>query len=395
MPALDSSLISKAFGADADAGLAVPYGSHQDALRFLDAAIREANGIALLHGPAGSGKTMIVREQLDWSSRVAAVAYLDGEKLTPTRMIKGMLMQFGIQVNSTNDQFGLQQISNYLSRQTRRGKPPLLIIDNADRATPSALRQLNWLAALDERGKNSLHIILTGKERLTRLLRYDGMQDIARRHPATYSLNPMTKRETMIYLRTRLIAAGCDRAKRIFPVDVCDKLHEVSRGWPGLLNDRAAKVMKRMQELESATPRPRIVVTCDGRTVAKYELSVQQYVIGRAEVADIVIEDTYVSKVHLMLKVYTNAVVLLDLNSANGTTVNSTVVRNTILRNDDIIMLGRHRLKIENVPAISAEMNEMINETDTLTMQSVGDARRSRSGSPTATIKQGPWQART
>jgi pSer/pThr/pTyr-binding forkhead associated (FHA) protein len=153
--------------------------------------------------------------------------------------------------------------------------------------------------------------------------------------------------------------------------------------------------MQRMQELESATPRPRIVVTCDGRTVANYELSVQQYVIGRAEVADIVIEDTYVSKVHLMLKVYTNAVVLLDLNSANGTTVNSTVVRNTILRNDDIIMLGRHRLKIENVPAISAEMNELINETDTLTMQSVGDARRSRSQRPTATIKQGPWQART
>ena len=378
MPTIDSSLISKAFGEDADAGLVIAYETHQQALRYLGAAIDQANGVALLQGPAGSGKTTIIREQLDWASRDAAVALLDGEKLTPTRLINGMVTQFGVHADSSDDQFRLQQVSNFLSRQTRSGKPPLLIIDNADRASPSALRQLNWLAALDESGKYSLRIILTGKGRFTNLLRHDGMRNLARRHPATYSLNPMTKRETIIYLRTRLIAAGCERARKVFPVDVCDRLHEVSRGWPGLLNARATKVMERMKELREATPKPCIVVTRDGRTVAEYELSVQQYVIGRAEVADIVIEDAYVSKVHLLLKVYKNAVVLLDLNSANGTTVNSTVVRNTILRNNDIIMLGRHRLKIQNVPTISAEMDKQINVTDTMLLQSVGDIRRSR-----------------
>jgi hypothetical protein len=53
-------------------------------------------------------------------------------------------------------------------------------------------------------------------------------------------------------------------------------------------------------------------------------------------------------------------------------------VQKTILRDNDIISLGRYRIKIENVPAISAEMDEIITASDTLTMQNLTDMRRSR-----------------
>lgn len=373
----DSSLITKAFGKRADAGLIVAYESHQGALRFLSATLGQANGVALLQGPSGSGKSTIIREQLDRSALDSAVAIVDGEQLTPHRMITSMLSQYGVQSDSDHDEYLLQQLSHFLTQQTRTGRTPLLIIDNADRAMPSTLRQLNWLAALDVRGAYALRIVLAGKGRLTLLLQHDGMRSLARRHPATYSLNPMTKEETLIYLRTRLIAAGGERSQKVFPVEVCDRLHEVSRGWPGAVNDRAIKTMERMTELQSARPIPRVVVTRDGRNVAEYEMTERQYIIGRNELADIVIDDSYVSKMHAMLKVYSNAVMLLDLNSTNGTTVNSTVVQKTILRNNDVIMLGRHRLKIENLPAITPEMNKLISTTDTMTMQSL-DLRRLR-----------------
>lgn len=374
----DSSLASKAFGEHADTGLIVAYDTHQDALRFLSSALVQPNGVALLQGPTGSGKTTIINEQLAWSSCDAAVALIDGDHLTPRGLVTGMLSQFGVETNSQNDQQLLQQLNNFVTQQTRNARSPLLIVDNADRATPSALRQLNWLAALDVRGNYALRIVLTGRERLSSLLRHDSMRGLARRHPATYSLNPMTIQETMTYLRTRLIAAGGEHSEKVFPIDVCDRLHELSRGWPGLLNECAMRSMERMTELQSARPIPRVIVTCGGVTVAEYELTGRKYVIGRMDLADIIIEDSYVSKLHAMLQVYANAVMLLDLNSTNGTTVNSIVVQKTILRNNDIIMLGRHRLKIENVPAISAEMDERISVTDTLTMQSLDDLRRSR-----------------
>ena len=378
MQAPGSLLGSRAFGEHADAGLIVAYQSHQDALRFLSSALSQPNGVALLQGPTGSGKTTIVNEQLDWSSRAAAVALVDGANLSPRRLVTDTLSQFGVQTTSQPDEQLLQQLSNFVTGETRSAQAPVLIVDNADRVTSSALRLLNWLAALDVGATYALRIVLTGKDRLSTLLQDDSTRSLARRNPAAYTLNPLTAQETMIYLRTRLIAAGGERSETVFPIEVCDRLRELSRGWPGPLNERAIEVMERMTELQSAKSVPRVIVTCDGETVAEYELSRRQHVIGRTDLADIIIEDSYVSKMHAILQVYSNAIVLFDLNSTNGTTVNSTIVQKTILRNNDIIALGRYRLKIENVPVLSAEMDAQIRAADTLTMKNLDDLRRAR-----------------
>lgn len=378
MQSHDSSLGSKAFGKHADSGLIVAYQSHQDALRFLSSALGQANGVALLQGPSGSGKTTIIKEQLAWSSRDSSVALIEGAHLTPRRLLTDMLSQFGVQTVSEDDGQLLHKLNNFVTQETHFARPPALIIDNADHATMSALRLLNWLAALDTRGNYALRIVLTGKEGLSSLSTQDGMHSLARRHPAMYSLNPLTERETMNYLRTRLIAAGGDRVEKVFPMDMCGRLHEWSRGWPGALNERAIETMDGMTEQLSPRPVPLVTVTCDGVPVAEYEMTKRQYVIGRAEIADIIINDSYVSKMHAMLQVYGNAIMLVDLNSTNGTTINSRIAEKAVLRNNDIITLGHHRLKIENVPAISAELDERISATDTITMQSLDDLRRSR-----------------
>jgi type II secretory pathway predicted ATPase ExeA len=373
-----TTLGKQAFGELSDPGLIVAYQSHQDALRFLAAALGQPNGVAFLQGPTGSGKTTIIREQLDWAAKNAPVAMFDGAHLTPRQLLGGMLSQFDVPFTTQQDDQLLQMLNKFLSQQTRNGRPPILMIDNAERATPSALRLLNWLAALDTRGNYALRIVLTGKSRLASLLRNDSMRGLARRHPAIYSLNPLTTHEATIYLRTRLIAAGGERSEKIFPIEMCEKLHELSKGWPGLLNRNAIEVMERMTELRSARKVPRITISLDGEITSELELTERQYIIGRTELADIVIEDSYVSKIHALLQIYSNAIVLLDLNSTNGTTVNSRVVQKTILRSDDIISLGRYRIKIEDAPAIDTEMDERIKTSDTVTMQNLADFRRSR-----------------
>jgi pSer/pThr/pTyr-binding forkhead associated (FHA) protein len=79
-----------------------------------------------------------------------------------------------------------------------------------------------------------------------------------------------------------------------------------------------------------------------------------------------------------MLKVYGNAVMLIDLNSTNGTSVNSRMVQKTVLRSNDIITLGHYKMKVENVPALSAEMEEEVQASDTMRMKNLGDLRRAR-----------------
>ncbi len=378
MQSPNSSLADQAFGALDGSGLIVAYQSHQNALRFLSSSLGQPNGIALLQGPTGSGKTTIIKEQKAWSARDVAVAEIDGAHLTPRHLLTEMLTQFDVAYSTQEDDQLLQLLNNFLTQQTRGGRTPILIVDNADRATPSALRLVNWLAALDVRGSYALRMILTGKEKLTMLLKSDSMRSLTRRHPGRYTLNPLSAQETMIYLRTRLIAAGGEQSEHVFPIALCEKLHELSGGWPGALNTQAISVMRQMTELQSARRIPRIVVSKNGETLSHYELTEKQYVIGRTDLADIVIEDTYVSKMHALLQVYSNAVVLLDLNSTNGTTVNSQITLKTVLRNDDVITLGHYRLKVENLPEMDTEMDARIKRADTVTMQSLEDLRRTR-----------------
>lgn len=379
MQAYDSALSSKAFGDLADPGLIVAYQSHQDALRFLGAALERANGVALLRGPRGSGKTTTLREQFATLARDSAVAMVEGEQLTPRTLVKIMLEQFGVDVPPLDDdQRLLQRLSAFLTEQAYAGKMPVLIIDDADKASSSVLRLLNWLAALESRSRFVLRILLAGQDRLLTLVNDHGMRHVARRHPALYSLNPLSEQESVSYLRTRWIAAGRNDGEDAFSLDVCASLYEVSAGWPGSLNACAITVADSLARQEPSHEMPSLRVTRDGRTLASYDLTKHEYVIGRSDLADIVIEDTYISKVHAMLKVYGNAVMLIDLNSTNGTSVNSRMVQKTVLRSNDIITLGHYKIKVENVPALSAEMEEEVQASDTMRMKNLGDLRRAR-----------------
>ena len=381
------SLANKAFGEQADAALVVAYESHQDALRFLSAALGQENGMALLQGPGGSGKSTIVREQLAWSGRDASVAIVDGVHLTPRQCLQSVLGQFGVAPVPLHDEQMLQALNKFAVQQKRNGRAPLIVIDNVDRATPSTLRLLNWLAALEVQGGFALRLVLTGREPLSALFHNDSTRSITRRHPATYALNPMSIREATLYLRTRLLAAGGARIEKVFPLDVCEQMHQASLGWPGALNMCAFERLQLVAEKQHSKPVPRIIVSCDGEMVGEYELTERKYAIGRGDLADIIIEDSYVSKMHAMLQVYRNALVLHDLNSTNGTTVNSVEIQKTVLRSNDIITLGGHRLKIENAPVIGSEMDEKIRAADTLTLQNLADIRRLRAQHTIAALK--------
>ena len=396
----------RAFGADADSMTVIKYRSHQDALKFLQSALRGPDGIGLLYGPHGAGKTTIVRELAMQLSADTDVAYVDGKQMKPHGLLSRMLAQYGYATSDESDEALLQEVSAFAIEQTRSWQAPVLIVDNVDRMYPSSLRLINTLAALAQQGRFALRLVLTGDKSMQTLIESDGMTSFIQRDPVMYSLLPLSAKETMIYLHARMQAAGSERADTVFPFDVCDRLREQSEGWPGKLNEFALAAIKRsdgfpisvvdtyapgeMQsdpdeqipvlgksEAVSRMP-PKLIVTRDGETLADFTFKEKKILVGRSDFADVIIDDDYVSKIHAILLLYSDALILLDLNSANGTTVNSVKVRKTILKDDDIISLGRHRIKIENAPEISADMEALLKAPDTIKMKNLVDLRRQR-----------------
>jgi len=142
----------------------------------------------------------------------------------------------------------------------------------------------------------------------------------------------------------------------------------------------------RVDEEKVAAWPPRLIVTRDGKLVAERKLTDKKTLIGRSDFADMPIDDDYISKMHAVVLLYSDALVLLDLNSANGLTVNSRRVRSTILQTDDIVSIGHHRIKVADAPAISPEMKEMLADPDTIKMKNLVDMRRLRERSRHITV---------
>ena len=406
MQSTQSWMSEKAFGKNSDDLVTVSYKSHRDALSSLEAALKGPKGIGLLQGAEGSGKTTTVRHLLESLPKDSAVAFINGDRIKAGDMMSQILTQYGYDTGLGAVDELEKMIRMFATQQAQRGRAPILIVDNVDQMYPSALRSLNILAELEIDNRYAIRMILTGRDGLTTLVASEGMPGVGKREDGHFAMGPMTLRESLIYIHQRLGACGVNDADTIFPVDVCDYLHEQSGGWPGTINKAAIQAMRSATsfplklsdtmiqrraaikmvddlpvlgaEKVVGSVAPSLLITKNGELLTEYSFKENKVLIGRSDFADVVVDDQFVSKMHAVLLLFADALVLLDLNSSNGTTVNSVVVRSTILKSDDILSLGDHRLKVCNAPAISDEMAQLRDSPDTIKMKTLVDLRRKR-----------------
>jgi len=380
------TLSSRAFGDHSDPQLIIAYGAYLAARHHLDAALDHASGCTLLSGPRGSGKTTTIKEHAAWIGRDTPVAVINGAGLSPRQLVNGLIVQFGIEQTRMDDEKLLGVLSRYLGDMTRKNRVPVLCVDNFDRTIASTRTLLNWLAALEDHDKHSLRFVFTGAADMSAMLRANSLRALADRRPSFWSMNPLDPQEAITYLRTKWIAAsGGDNADAVFSLEDCERLHAASKGWPGALNELAISAAEGFAENQPETPF--VVMTREGETLGRHPLLPGNYVVGRSKLSDIQVDDRFVSNNHALLQVYPNAVVLVDLNSTNGTTVNSIQIQNKVLRSDDVITLGQHRLKIEHAPQYSTEVEEQIDIAETQTLMHIGDIRRARAQHTIAALK--------
>jgi len=95
---------------------------------------------------------------------------------------------------------------------------------------------------------------------------------------------------------------------------------------------------------QSASPEhaPTLRLSCNGRTLQEFPLTLPRLLIGRSDENDMPIPSRYVSRHHILLVNHGGSTILIDLNSTNGTFVNSKRVHNCVLANDDVITIDLH-----------------------------------------------------
>src|SRR5881275_3209429 len=101
----------------------------------------------------------------------------------------------------------------------------------------------------------------------------------------------------------------------------------------------------------------KLILSMDGLVLKEIPLTKERTTIGRKPHNDIQIDNLAVSGEHAVIVTILNDSFLEDLGSTNGTVVNGNAIKKHFLQNNDVIELGKYKLKFvgEAAPAAVAQ----------------------------------------
>ena len=92
----------------------------------------------------------------------------------------------------------------------------------------------------------------------------------------------------------------------------------------------------------------KLILSVDGQVLKEYQLTKERTLIGRKPHNDIQIDNLAVSGEHAAIITILNDSFIEDLGSTNGTMVNGKPVKKHFLQNNDVVEIGKHKLKYFN-----------------------------------------------
>ncbi len=202
-------LTGEPFRLGPDHRFSLHHASYANAKAYLDFAIYQGEGFIAITGGPGTGKTTLISEILAGLNRdKIEVATLTSTQLESRDLLQMVASSFGLHPEKINKAELLLEIESFLLHRIREGHRAILIVDEAQGLSPSALEELRQLANLQYQYQLLLQIFLVGQERLLELIRSPGMEHLQQRLVAATSLDPLSFDETIDYIEHRLSRVG-------------------------------------------------------------------------------------------------------------------------------------------------------------------------------------------
>jgi general secretion pathway protein A len=208
-----------------------PCESHQAALLKLRYAIENQRGAALLAGPAGSGKTLVVAMlRAALAQRFNPLVHLVFPQMSTDQLLAylaGELTGAAPTGSPSTVQQSVQRIEQFVADNTQRGRHAVVVIDEAHLLSDSrSLEALRLLLNFELAGRPGMTLLLAGQPGVLPLL--DRTPQLEERLGVKCLLRPLTLSETAEYVVHRLRTAGA--SKTIFEPEALATLHRLTHG---------------------------------------------------------------------------------------------------------------------------------------------------------------------
>lgn len=216
--------------------------SYAKAKAYMQYAFERAEGFVMVTGRPGTGKSTLVNDLVDTlSSSGAKVAKLVSTQLEASDLLRMVAHAFGLQTENLDKATILQRLDKLLMSHHNDGRRALLIIDEAQDLSSSALEELRLLTNLQLNNQPLLQIFLLGQEELRALVQGPGMEQVHQRLVAACHLEQLKEDETKAYIIHRLEQVGWQGDPAISNV-VYPVIYRFSAGIPRRINQVCSRL---------------------------------------------------------------------------------------------------------------------------------------------------------
>ena len=218
--------------------------THRKALSYLGYGLAQGEGFIVITGEVGSGKSTLVAhmmESLDESQ--VTVAQVVTSKLDGEEIVHVVARSFGLDIEGHDKATALTEIESFLHEEAREGRRCLLVMDESQNLSVSALEELRMLSNFQLGNHPLLQTLLLGQPEFRVTIQSDpGLEQLRQRVIAAHHLEPMQKGEIEPYIVHRLKVVGWD-GNPAFDQRVFTELYEASGGIPRRINQIANRLL--------------------------------------------------------------------------------------------------------------------------------------------------------
>lgn len=224
--------------------------SHQRAYTELLNGLRRREGLLMITGETGTGKTTLCRAVLDALGDRTFSAIILNPYMTGAEVLRIILRDFGLVSHEELRRGGLatadvpqllDTLESFLRSLVPLGSQAVLVLDEAQSLTPAVLDQVRVLTSLEDHGRRLLQVVLCGQPSLLETIKADALLALNERITRRVELTALPPEEIPGYIQHRLGVAGGSGVVR-FDAAAMQAIADLSRGLPRRINvlcDRA------------------------------------------------------------------------------------------------------------------------------------------------------------
>ncbi len=216
-----------------------PGAAIEAARQNLTRCVERAEGIGLLVGPAGTGKTLLCHVLAEEFRGRCFIALLDSGRICTRRaMLQAISYEIGLPYRGIEEGDLRLAIVDRISprKQTGEVSPPLVVLVDEAHALPlRLLEELRLLSNVVRNGEALVRVVLAGGPALEERLASPKLESFNQRISARCYLEALDRAQTIDYIREQLHDVG-GQVDSVFAADALDVIYQATGGIPRLIN---------------------------------------------------------------------------------------------------------------------------------------------------------------